>query len=299
MFCRNCGKPVDERAGNFCGSCGAKITLVAPVTQQQPNYAQNNMGQRPMQPQYAPPQYGQPQYAYNKASLEDVNKVVQTILSVALAIFSLLNAIAIFLPLMVDEDETILKMVEQGEDFGSPWLGLIASIFAVILICCCWKSDTVGYPAVVLFAIVICILDAIFVGKWKEIIIDEVWSNWESYKAIGLKFYSIGSVWIPICAVLKCTMDIIADKFKKPSYETRQFPNLGPAPGQTHLSHLVNNNEPTPQHYSNNSAHVLSSKTSATSSATHSPQNGWVCKDCGRVNYPYVGTCACGTDKDA
>ncbi len=290
MFCRNCGKPVDEKAGKFCGSCGAMISPVIPPQQQvQPNYAPNNMGQRPMQPQY-----GQPQYAYNKASMEDVNKVVQTILSVAIAIFALLNAIAVFLPLMVDEDETILKMVKQGEDFGSPWLGLIASIFAVILICCCWKSDTVGYPAVVLFAIVICILDAIFVGKWKEIIIDDVWGNWESYKAIGLKFYSIGSVWIPICAVLKCTMDIIADKFKKPSYETRQFPNMGPTLGQTHF---VNDNGVTHQQPSHNSVNILPSQGNVTQSATNIPPNSWVCKDCGRINYSYVGSCACGNNK--
>ena len=44
MFCRNCGKPVDEKAGKFCGSCGAMISPVIPPQQQvQPNYAPNNM----------------------------------------------------------------------------------------------------------------------------------------------------------------------------------------------------------------------------------------------------------------
>ena len=174
MFCRNCGKPVDERAGKFCGSCGAVISPVAPPP---PN----------VQPQYAPQQY-----APNKASIEDVNKVVQMILSVGLAIFALLNAIAMFLPIMVDEDESVFKMIEQHDNYGSPWVGLIASALAVVLICCCWKSRTIGYPGVVILGITICVLDAIFIGKWKEIIMDDVWGNWENYKAIGYKLVTQG-----------------------------------------------------------------------------------------------------------
>lgn len=28
-----------------------------------------------------------------------------------------------------------------------------------------------------------------------------------------------------------------------------------------------------------------------------SPSDGWQCKNCGRINYMYVGTCACGNTK--
>ena len=331
MFCNNCGKSVDGNTANFCMGCGADLRIAKPQPQQQvqpnnipnnmvyspvqPNYAPNNMGYgqaqpnnmgygqaqpnnmgygqaqpnnmvygqvQPnnmgygqVQPNYAPnnmgngqmqPNYAPQQYVDNKSSVESANNIIQKILSAFISIFAVLNAIAVFLPVLSNEHENFFNLIGYG--WHQAWFGVVASIFSIAVICCCWESDTVGNPAMVVLAIIVMILDIILYNCCKQ----EAGMYLKYYKGVGLTFYTIGCVWIPVLAVIKCVIDIVMDK-------------LRPVRTTTHLSHLAGNGQ------------SVAPGQAPISQANSNTSNRWVCSDCGRVNYSYVGSCACGNTK--
>lgn len=206
MYCRNCGNQLSDNA-IFCAKCGTKVeSLSSPMRQ--------TVGQTVIT-------YDHTQYNANNVSTtvsyKEVMKVVQIILSVVLSVFVLLHIIAFFLPIESGESDSFFSSLQDGEDFGAYWYGLLSSTISPLLILGCYrrerkgnKNKGIGYIGVIIVALIIMVLNIVVINDYKIYYDEHSWiSEWKEYRGAGLTLYSVCCVWIPIISVSKLVIDII------------------------------------------------------------------------------------------